>query len=324
MKEGKLSVEELRSIVFSNIKSFNKEVLVGSDIGEDCAVLDFGDYACIMSTDPITGAEKGAGALAVHISCNDVASNGIKPIALLITIMVPVSYTEEGVSRIMKEACEAAAELEVDIIGGHTEVTSAVNRPVISTTAIGKVLKSKMVKTAAAAAGDDLIMTKLAGLEGTAIIASDREYELRQVLSDEELNTAKGFYKSISVVKEGVLAGEFGVNSMHDVTEGGILGAAWEVAECAGLGLELYLDEVEVHPVTRKICMHYNINPYRLISSGCMLITTERGDELVKLLEKNGIYARIIGKMTAEGRYICQNGNSYELEPPDVDELFKL
>ncbi len=324
MKEGKLSSEMLRSIIFSNIKSFNKDIMVRPEIGEDCAVIDFGEYVCVLSTDPITGAENGAGALAVHISCNDIASSGIKPIALMITIMVPPTYNEDGIEKIMREACQAAEELQVDIIGGHTEVTSAVNRPVISTTAIGKLLKSKLVKTSGARVGDDVIMTKWAGLEGTAIIAADREAELREYFSKEELELAKSLARNISVVKEGVLAGEFGVNSMHDVTEGGILGAAWEIAESAGLGIEVYLDSIPIKIITEMLSKHYGINPYRLISSGCMVIITDKGNELVKLLADNGVEAQIIGKMTEAGRTVLHKGKSSELLPPDVDELFKI
>ncbi len=324
MKEGKISSEQLKSLIFSKIKSFNKDILVKPSIGEDCAVIDYGDYACVLSTDPITGAQKGAGTLAVHISCNDIASNGVKPIALMITIMVPPNSTEEDIERIMQEACEAAAELEVDIIGGHTEVTSAVNRPIISTTAIGKILKEKLITSAGAKLGDYVVLTKWAGLEGTAIIAADKEDELKSWLSADEISEAKTFMKNISVVKEGVLSAEFGVNSMHDVTEGGVLGAMWEIAESANSGIEVYIEDISVHPITLKICQKYNISPYKLISSGCMVITTPRGKELVKHLTNNKIKASIIGKITDGERCIIQNNHRLVLAPPDVDDLFKI
>ncbi len=324
MKEGKLPSELLESLVFEHIGVRNEAVILRPEIGEDCAAIDFGKYACVLSTDPITGASKGAGALAVHISCNDVASSGVAPLALMITIMAPVSASEEDIGRVMKEAGDAAAALGVEIIGGHTEVTSAVNRIIISTTALGKVEKERVVKTSGAKAGDDLVMTKWAGLEGTAILSADREPELQDKLTKEEMETAQGFSDHISVVREGVLAGDFGVNSMHDVTEGGVFGAAWEVAESSGIGVELEVDKIPVHPVTNKICRHYGINPYKLISSGCMLISCRKGDELVSKLSDAGIPAAVIGKMIEKGKYFVGKNGREELPPPETDELFKI
>lgn len=324
MEEGKLPSELLRELVFDNIKVRNADVILRPEIGEDCTAIEYGDYACVLSTDPITGAEKGMGALAVHISCNDVASSGVRPIALLMTIMAPIGTTKEDIRTVMKEAGDAAAELGVEIAGGHTEITSAVNKMIVSTTAIGKVLKHKLVKTAGAKVGDDVIMTKWVGLEGTAILANDRETELQSQLTMEELEKSKALYKHISVVKEGVLAGEFGVNSMHDATEGGILGAAWEVAESSNMGIDLNIEKVPILEETKKICKFYNINPYRLISSGSMIITCCNGAELVNKLKDIGVQAAIIGKITVEGRYLEEKGKKTHLMPPDIDELFKV
>ena len=323
MKEGKIPSELLRELVFNNIKVQHEDVILRPEIGEDCTAIEFGDYACVLSTDPITGAEKGIGALAVHISCNDVASSGVKPLALLMTIMAPPTATEEDIRTIMKEAGEAAAGLGVEIAGGHTEITSAVNRIIVSTTAIGKVLKHKLVKTAGAKVGDVVIMTKYAGLEGTAILAKDRESQLKGHLTPEQLRNAIDLSKEISVVKEGVLAGAFGVNSMHDVTEGGILGAAWEVAESSNTGIEIILDSVPVLEETRRICEYYKLNPYRLISSGSMIITCSDGEALIKRFNEEGIPAAIIGKIIEQGRKIIENGITKEMEAPGPDELFK-
>lgn len=323
MKEGKIPSELLRELVFNNIKVKHEDVILGPEIGEDCTAIEFGDYACILSTDPITGAEKGIGALAVHISCNDVASSGVRPIALLMTIMAPLSTTEDDIRTIMKDAGETAAQLNVEIAGGHTEITSAVNKVIVSTTAIGKILKHKIVKTSGAKIGDDVVMTKYAGLEGTAILAEDRESELRDKLTDEQLKKAKSLSSQISVVKEGVLAGELGVNSMHDVTEGGILGAAWEIAESSNTGVEIYLNSIPVLQETKCICDVFKLNPYRLISSGSMIITCSNGSELVEQFTNMGIAAAVIGKIVEKERVIIEDGIKTELEPPGPDELFK-
>ena len=323
MKEGKIPPELLKSLVFNNIKVRREEVILRPEIGEDCAAIDFGSHACVLSTDPITGAVKGAGALAIHISCNDVATSGVRPVGIMVTLLVPPEATEEDIKRVMEDAGEAAAKLGVEIIGGHTEITSAVNRIVISTTALGKVLKDRIVRSSGAEVGDDVIMTKWAGLEGTSIIAADKGKELSGRLTPEEIESAKAFIENISVVEEGVIAGEFGASSMHDVTEGGILGAAWEIAESSGKGIDICIDDIPVREVTRKISNVFGIDPYRLISSGSMLITAKNGAELVRILEGKGIPSAIIGSITEQGRNIIRNGETLPLNPPDVDELFK-
>jgi hydrogenase expression/formation protein HypE len=323
MKEGKIPPELLKSLIFNNIKVRNEEVILRPEIGEDCAAIDFGSHACVLSTDPITGAVKDAGALAIHISCNDVAASGVRPVGIMVTILAPPEAEEEDIKKVMEEAGEAASKLGVEIIGGHTEVTSAVNRIVISTTALGKVQKDRIVRSSGAKAGDDVIMTKWAGLEGTSIIASDKAHELEAVLTPEEIESAMSFIDNISVVEEGVTAGEFGASSMHDVTEGGILGAAWEIAESSGKGIDIYIDKIPVREVTKKICSFYGIDPYRLISSGSMLITASKGAELVRLLEEKGIPAVIIGRITEAGRNIIRNGDISLLNPPDTDEIYK-
>ncbi len=325
MEPGKLPTELLKKLVFNNIKSKNPHVMIGPEVGEDCAAIRFGEYVCLLSTDPITGAEKGAGTLAIHISCNDIASCGVEPIGILITLMVPTDGTEDDIDRVMKEAGEAAKELGVEIIGGHTEITSAVNKMVISTTAVGKAPIDGIITTKGAKIGDDVIMTKWAGLEGTSIIASDLANDLADVLSKTEIESAQSLIKNISVVPEGVLAGKYGVNSMHDVTEGGILGAAWELAEISETGIELHLKKIPVLETTRKICDYYGIDPFRLISSGSMIMTCKDGEELINLLKRKGITASIIGKIIDEDRIIInENGDRIELEPPKADELFKV
>ena len=168
-----------------------------------------------------------------------------------------------------------------------------------------------------------MIMTKWAGLEGTSIIAADKEEELSGSLTPEEIESAKAFLDSISVVEEGVIAGEFGASSMHDATEGGVLGAAWEIAESSGKGIEIYIDDIPVREATRKISDIYGIDPYRLISSGSMLITTKKGEELVDILNKKGIPSAIIGRITKQGRNIVTGGKTLPLSPPYPDELYK-
>lgn len=325
MEIGKIPNSVLKEIVLDKIKGKRKEILLRPKVGEDCCAVDFGDNVCVLSSDPITGAENEVGRLAVHISCNDIASCGAEPIGLLVTILVPPRATQKDLELVMSQISCTANSLNVDIIGGHTEVTSGVNRFVIISTAVGYVLKDKLVSTSGAEVGDDIIITKYAGIEGTAIIAHDKERELIDKIEKDVLEKAKSLVKDISVVKEGIIAGQFGVNSMHDITEGGVLGAIWEVAEASEKGAIIYADRIPVLDETLKLCKIYNIDPLKLISSGCMIITCKKGKNLVEELERNGIKATIIGQITEskEKRLLFKDGY-VDINEPLSDELYKV
>lgn len=302
MKIGKIPNDILQRVIIDKVKHTRDEIILKPKIGEDCAAVDLEDHLCVLSSDPITGAVNEVGRLAVYVSCNDVAACGAEPIGLLVTILAPPESSAEDLEVIMTQLIDTAHSINVDIMGGHTEITNAVTRFVIITTAIGKVQKGKLITSSGAKAGDSIILTKTAGTEGTAIIANDKEKELTEVYGKAFVDNAKSFINKISAVEEGVTAGRFGVNSMHDVTEGGILGAAWELAEASKKGIILYKDRIPVAYETKEICQHYSIDPLKLISSGCMLITTEknRGDALVEELENRGISAAVIGEVTRE------------------------
>lgn len=332
LKVGKLDSNLLKNAVIDKIKYKRPEVLARAGIGEDCAVIDFGEYECVLSTDPITAAVSEIGRLAIHISCNDIASNGVEPVGILLTVMLPEGSTDDDVRTIMEQAADAADACNVEIIGGHTEVTTAVNKPVIVSTAIGKGLRGGSASAENIRIGDSIIMTKTAGLEGTGIIAGDFESELKGVLSNDEIEGAKALLGNVSVVRDGTVAGSVGTHGMHDVTEGGILGAIWEICQIAGVGAEIHEDAVPVNPVTRKICDHFGINYMRLISSGSMIIMArpEKKNEIIKKLEAVGVAAAEIGRITApeDGLVLVKGSGKDEkrmpIDPPGPDELYKV
>lgn len=324
MKEGKLDFDDLRKIILNNKTIKRNEVKVRNDVGEDCSIIDFDDCEAIFSTDPITGANENVGRLAVHINCNDIASTGGEPIAIMVTILAPTTSTLEEINRVMNEIDDEAAQIGVEIIGGHTEVTSAVNKMIISVTVIGKNLKGKSIKTAGAKLGDDVIVTKTIGLEGTCILINDHEERLKKILSKEERDFGKSLINRISVLGEGKIGGELGVNSMHDITEGGLLGGLFEVAMASDKGFIIYNDKIPMLDVTKKVCDEFKIDPLRLISSGSMLITTSNGREVIKKLNEHGIEASIIGKIIEKGGILVDRNQEIIVEPPKRDELFNI
>lgn len=325
---GKLDSELLEEIVFGNIHFKRPEVLTRPGIGEDCAVIDFEAYDCIISTDPITASISDIGRLSIHISCNDVASNGVQPLGIMLAVLLPMGTTAAEVEEMMRQAAEAAEELEVEIIGGHTEVTSAVNKPVIVSTALGRGEKETAARTEKVKPGDVVMMTKSAGLEGTGILACDLEEELKDVLTTEELDRAKNLLDQVSVVKEGVLAGKIGTSGMHDITEGGVLGALWEMCSVGEVGAVIEKDRVPVEDVTFKICNHFGIDYLRLISSGCMMIMSSprREDPIKAALRGAGISVATIGKIQEESKGIVMltEDGIQTVNPPGGDEIYKI
>ncbi|MBR3770852.1 MAG: AIR synthase family protein [Clostridium sp.] len=325
MKIGKIPETVLKRSVFKQIRHRRKEVLVRPGVGEDCAMLEVGpDEVLVMSTDPITGTVNEIGTFAVHITANDIASSGADPIGILLTIILPELTSEQELKVIMKDVEAVCEELDMEIMGGHTEVSKAVNQPLLSVTGVGKIKKSQMIKTAGLIPGQELVLTKWAGLEGTAIIARDKEEQLRQRLNQDLIEKAQNLFQYISVVKEARIAREAGVTSMHDVTEGGIFGALWEVAAASGVGIEVDLKKIPIKQETVEICELFDLNPYMLMSSGSMLISTNNGNKLVEALSKEGISSSIIGKVIeGNDRIIINEDERRYLEPPKADELYK-
>lgn len=326
MEIGKVSETVLKRSVLKQIRHRRSEVLVGPNVGEDCGVIELKeDEVFVVSTDPITGTKEDIGTLAVHITANDIASNGAEIIGILLTILLPKGSKEKDLKEIMKEVEKVCSTLNIDVIGGHTEVTAAVNQPVITVTGVGKMPKSHMIKTAGVSAGQEIVVTKWIGLEGTAIIAKEKLEELTSKYTKDFIQGAVSFMEHISVVKEAMIARKMGVTSMHDVTEGGIFGALWELGEASHVGMEIDLKKIPLRQETVEICEYYNINPYQLISSGVMLMVTDKANALVEELKKNGIPATVIGRIVeGNDKIVINEDEKRYLIPPKSDELYKV
>ncbi len=332
MEVGKLKNEVLGEIVLSELKEVRNDILIRPGVGEDCAAIAFGDLACVLTTDPITGSGSNLGRLAVHVCLNDIASSGAEPVGLMLTLLCPEHTTRAEIQGILREANETANAMGIEIVGGHTEITTAVNRTIVSATAIGKTSIKTLVKTSGAKPGDLIYITKQAATEGTAIIAHDKESDLAGYLTLEESAFAKSMIDAISVVQEGTIAARAGASAMHDATEGGILGAIHEVCEASGKGCRINYDAVYIHPVTQKICNFYKINPLKLISSGSMIIciSSEAALNMERELKAANISYACIGTITeSSDKIICfetsETGGQCEMiESPEADELYKV
>lgn len=326
MEIGKVPESVLKRSVFKQITTKRPEVILGSGVGEDCGALELKeDEIFVVSTDPITGTAKEIGNLSVLITVNDLASSGAEAIGILLTVLLPDQSKEKVLREIMEQVGKACEEAGIQVIGGHTEVTGVVNQPLVSVTGIGKVKKGHLISTAGAKPGMDLIVTKWIGIEGTTIIAKEKEEELCKVFPAEYVKSMCDMSKYLSVQKDGVVAAAAGAAAMHDITEGGIFGALWEIAGASNVGLDVDLSLVPIRQETVELCDHYKLNPYGLISSGSMLIAAENGGKIVRALEEAGIPATIIGQTTSQkAKAIRYDGQTRYLEQPKSDEFHKV
>lgn len=326
MKIGKIPETILKRSVLKQIGHRREEVLVGPAVGEDCCIIDLnGDEIIVMSTDPITGTVQDIGILAVHITANDIASSGADVIGIMLSILLPEDTCETELRALMNDVEKVCKQLHIEVIGGHTEVTKAVNQPILTATGIGKMKKKDMIKTSGAMPGQEIVMTKWAGLEGTAILAKAKEQELLTRYPAGFIDGAKKMLDFISVIPEAKIAREVGVSSMHDVTEGGIFGALWEIGVASKVGMEVDLQKIQLRQETVEICEFFDLNPYMLISGGCMLIVTDHGNLLVERLKEEGITAAVIGRINEGNDRIIYSGEERRyLEPPKADELYKV
>ena len=320
MRIGKLTDKELKDSVIDVLGNRRSEVVLSAGIARDCAAVRCEDII-LLTSDPITAASREAGRLAVIVSVNDIAAGGGEPFCCMTTILAPVGSTAEDIRSVMIEIERQAEILNVAVVGGHTEFTPHVDKIIVSCTMLGRTKKlyDKPLK-----AGDSIVMTKYAGIEGTFIAVTDGGEE-RLGLTEEERNQALALSDKLCVLGESVIAVRLGYSHMHDATEGGILGAALEVCRAEGVGARLFADKIPVLPVTRKIAGVLNIDPLRLISSGSMLIFTDKPSKLIAELKENGIPAVKIGEIesTKDVRLFQNNGESIIIDTEE-DEIHKL
>jgi hydrogenase expression/formation protein HypE len=324
---GKVPTEVLEEIVFKNLGAKRDDVVLKPSIGEDAALVKSGNQILAISSDPITGAEEWLGWLAVHVSANDIATRGIQPRWFNSIILLPKGSTTKLIEKICTQMDKAAKQLNIAITGGHCEITPGIKQPIVSGCAVGVAENGKYVTSSGAKIGNRIILTKGTGIEGTAILASDRRRELVKVFDESFLKKAENFFKKISVVKDALTAfNTGGVTAMHDPTEGGVAGGLHELADAANVGFQVYEQEIIIQETTRKICAHYNIDPLQLISSGSLLIIAEKEktNEIISNLSRNGVQVSIIGEITEpmERNFVTKTGEKTELTRPASDHLW--
>ena len=327
---GKVPFQSLLKTVLGHLGVPNARLLTGPAIGEDAAIIDMGDKVLVLATDPITAAIQNIVWLSVHINANDVATCGAKPLWFLNSILLPAQANEELLGIIMRQIDQAAHELNISVIGGHSEVTPGLNHPIITGFMVGEAAKDAYVTSSGARPGDKIILTKYAGIEGTAILATDLANILENKLTPTSLKKAQGLINEISIVREAMLAVEVGgIHAMHDPTEGGVLNGLWELAEASNVGVTVYDEKIPISYETKTICNILKIDPLKIMGSGALLIVlkSNKVNAVKSSLQKEGIMASVIGEITSleNGRKLIKaDKTSTEIIPPKQDDVYRV
>ena len=301
------------------------ETLVGAALGVDAAAVGLDpETACVLTTDPITTAVSGAGRLAVHVVCNDLAAMGAEPIGVLATLLFPEGVSAADIGQVASDIDATARSLNVEVLGGHTEVAPGISAGLVVMTGVGKAPRDRLLTAAGARPGDALVLTKAAALEGSHILATDLVSRLT-ALPDRLLAQARAYADELSVVPEARLAVDLGATAMHDPTEAGVVGALWEMAEASGCGFRVEVGRIPIREATRAICAAIGVDPLRLIASGALLVACRDGPAMVRGLRDGGIEAAEIGAIAAGQRVLVHaDGHEEAVEALDRDELYRI
>jgi len=325
---GKVPPKALMEIVFKYLGADRSDVVMGPSHGEDAAIIRVGRELLAFSCDPISGALSRIGFLSVRVTTNDVATRGVRPTWFLSCIMLPEGSGEGVLRTICRQMGEAAEKIGVAIVGGHSEITPGLDHPLVIGFAAGRVGRRGYVTCSGAKPGGKIILTKGAGIEGTAILASDRAEPLTRAFGKSFVKEASKFFEMTSVVEDAMTAFNHGsIQAMHDPTEGGVAGGLNELANASRTGFRVYEDSIEIASETEKICRFFGVDPLKLVGSGSLLVVAEErsAEAIVSQLKRRRIKAAIIGDVLsnrARRILVKRDGGEEKLPLPHADDLW--
>ena len=334
---GKLPADVLGRLL-AQAPVLDERVVLGPGIGLDCAVIDLGERLLVFKSDPITFAVEDIGWYAVQVNANDIATTGATPRWFMITALLPEGRTSQSLlTTISEQVFSACRDLGISVIGGHTEITHGLERPILVGTLVGEVARGGLVTPRGASPGDKILLPKGVPVEATAILAGEFPERLRPALSEAEIVEAAGYlYRpGISIVKDARIAQKAGkVTAMHDPTEGGLASALWELAEACGYCLVVQPENVPIPSLSARICQVCGLDPLATIASGALLLTCAAADApaICRALEAEGIPASVIGQIEEGPAAVWQASLAASTDPvgrqvfprPDRDEIGKV
>ena len=321
MRIGKITENALKRSVLKPLKTEFKNK-ISAAVGTDCA---FSEEEKTFSTIcPYTEDIKDVGYYAVIKACNGLFSQGIEPDQVNVSVLLPEEAGEQELKRIVNDAILGAKACDVVYTGGHTEVTTAVNRPVVTATSVGTKAGNNIFLRKGKP-GDALVISKWIALEGTAVLANEKFEELSQKYPVPFVEDARSFKEYMSIKTEMDVAIAVGISAAHDLSFGGVFAGLWEMASRAGCGLRADLKAIPIRQETVEICDFLEVNPYQLLSGGAVLFATDNPEKLVSELKSNDIPAAVVGELTEGNDRIITNLDEVRfLELPQADEIIKV
>lgn len=322
LRLGKLPQSFLEKEVIKRLSyGKNPSIIQGPSVGVDFAVVRVHGKYLIASSDPVTGVEEDIGWYAINVTANDVATSGNRPQFAELTILLPENSNIASLRRIVNGIRRGSRKLGISIIGGHTESSPGLEKPIVVVTAFA--VAHRFVTSKDAKEGDAIVMTKTAGIEGTSILAS---MATKESLPDTIRTRAVRMRRRISVVREAIEA--FSSNyadAMHDPTEGGLLGGVYEMGYASNFGFVLDGNAIPVHPITRRVCSIFDTDPIKLVASGSLIIAVQKKNvsNLIKRMSRTGIRSTKIGEFQ-KGRRILMRGKEEEEVNEVTDELWRI
>ena len=328
---GKLPMEKLDALLRTHAAP-GKRVVVGAGIGRDAAVIDWGETCLVAKTDPITFVTDEIGFYAVNINANDVACAGAKPKWFLATLLLPEGSTDEKlVDDVFKQIATACRNLDIGLVGGHTEITGGIDRPIVVGQMLGEVRKDRLVRPDKMQPGDLVLLTKGIAIEGVSILAREKENEVQAAFGEDFVRRAKAFIRNpgISVVRDALLAAEAGdVHAFHDPTEGGLATGLYELARAGSVGLEIDRSLIPVLPEAARLCGLFGLDPLGVIAAGALLIVAPApdADDICSRLQAENISCTVIGKVISreQGVLMLENGESRPFPRFERDEITRI
>lgn len=326
---GKIPADLLQRLLTSYANQADDRVIAGASIGIDAAAIAFGDTVLVVKSDPITFPTPEAGRYLVNVNANDVACLGADPRWMLVTALLPEGQTtRDTVEELFSGLSAAANQLGISLVGGHTEVTVGLDRPILSGTLLGETTREDLLDITTSRPGDAILLCRGVAIEGTAILAAEFREDLAPYLAGDLIERAASYVEEpgISVVPaaRGLRRWRDDVRGLHDPTEGGIVSALHEIAEATGYGLEVSADHIQVLPETAAICEVLQVDPMGLIASGALLAIVDhrRASEIAETMTRMQIPTQIIGTLTDERERTLIEGDRRRPMPVfAVDEI---
>ena len=326
MKVGNVSQTVLRRSILKQLHTRREESIIQPSVEEMCAAIQIEEDEQVVFTDTsLFGDEKDLAVFAMAHVLNDLWTRGAEPIGVNISILLPPHAYESRLKSMISYAEEVAEGQRIQILNAKAEVSPVLSKSLVTVFGIGKEKKEGLLQSSMGMAGQDVVLTNWIGLEGMLRILREKKEELSKRFVPAFLHQIEEQQQYLLAGDELRIAKEFGVSAMHQITEGGILAALWNLTEASGTGIDVDLKKIAIKQETIEVCEHFHLNPYQMTSAGSILLVTHDGEGLVSRLEKNGKKATVIGRLTDRNEKVIWNDTEKRfIDRPAQDELLKI